>query len=165
MAKTSGGTRVVYSNVRQEARKKIAKVIEDINSKGFSMEKPFKIGEVEKRLKDFANENGVALGSREMYMTTAQIAHSVRDTKKEKGLAVSEDDLKNFPIKMNSMDLYHDKETNNFTYSDGKNKYILNPNYEIKLENGKSKVVNYITASKMVDDTEFSMRKYTKIPK
>lgn len=61
------------------------------------------------------------------------------------------------------MDLYYDSRTGNFTYTDGNTKYILHPNYDIKMSGGKRKLVNFITASKVIDKYEFRMKEYKKI--
>lgn len=86
----------------------------------------------------------------------------MRDSKRAKGIAVSEKDLADFPKKRKKMDLYYDSIKRNFIYTDGKAKYVVHPNYRLTLPDGKSKVVNFITAS-VTDGKEFNQRNYTKI--
>lgn len=138
-------------------------VLSDIRRQGFSRITPFKIGSVEKRMSDFAKSNGIELGSRDVYMSSSAIAHATRDSKRAKGLSVSDEDLTAFPGRRRKMDLYHDTRTGNFTYTDGKTKYVVHPNYEIKMPGGKRKLVNFITASKVIDKYEFRMEEYKKI--
>ena len=44
-----------------------------------------------------------------------------------------------------------------------KNKFVLETNVRIKLDNGKKEVVTLVTASKLRGVDEFETRKYTKI--
>lgn len=97
-------------------------------------------------------------------MTAKQVIHSQRDVKQQAGIAVDPDKLIRFPIDRFGMKLYFANEEKNYVYFDGSNKYVVQPNYTIKLENGKTKTVNFITASK-VDGTEFGMQKYEEIKK
>ena len=50
-----------------------------------------------------------------------------------------------------------------FIYTNGVSKFIVHPNYEIKISRGKVKVVNFITATKIKDPAEFTLPKYIKI--
>ena len=59
------------------------------------------------------------------------------------------------------MDLYFDGEC--FIYTNGLSKFIIHPNYEIKISRDKYKVVNFITATKVKDPAEFTIKKYKKI--
>lgn len=61
------------------------------------------------------------------------------------------------------MSIYFDKETHRYTYTDYKNKYILEPNQKIKLANGRVYAVTLVTATKMRNTNEFRMKKYKKI--
>lgn len=138
-------------------------VLSDIRRQGFSRITPFKIGSVEKRMSDFAKSNGIDLGSRDVYMSSSAIAHATRDSKRAKGLSVPDEDLTAFPSRRKKMDLYYDTRTGNFTYTNGKSKYVVHPNYEIKIPGGRRKLVNFITASRIESKQEFIMSKYTKI--
>lgn len=163
MAKTSGGVRgKARVSVMQQAKAKISQVLYDIRTQGFSKISPFKIGGVEKRMAEYAKRNGIELGSKDVYMSPSAIAHATRESKQAKGIAVSSNDLVSFPANRKKMSLYYDSTTRNFTYTNGKTKYIVHPNYRLTLPNGKEKVVNFITASK-TDGNEFNQRNYTKI--
>ena len=70
-------------------------------------------------------------------------------------------ELINFPTARFKMELYYDKEC--FIYTNGISKFIVHPNYEIKISRGKVKVVNFITATKIKDPAEFTLPKYIKI--
>lgn len=93
-------------------------------------------------------------------MSAHSISHALRDSKKSKGIAVNDTDLISFPEKRHSLDLYYDGEA--FVYTDYKTKYIVKPNYKIKLSSGKEKVVAMITAGK-TNGIEFQLKKYIKI--
>ena len=51
----------------------------------------------------------------------------------------------------------------NKCHIDMKNKFVLETNVRIKLDNGKKEVVTLVTASKLRGVDEFETRKYTKI--
>ncbi len=139
----------------------IAIVLSDIRIKGFSTQLPFEIGKVEERMLLFAKRNGIVLGCNSIYMTAKQIKHSMRPSKYQKDLAVDEAELISFPKKRFSMDLYYDGEC--FVYTNGRSKFIVHPNYEIKISRDKFKVINFITATKIRDKKEFNGKKYVKI--
>lgn len=165
MAKTSGGLRGGNSGVTPaEASAKISQVIGEIQSKGYSSEQPFSIGKVDSEMKDYAKNNGIKLASDNIYMSAAQIGHTLRNSKVESGIAISALHLEEFPLRRSSMELYHDKTNENFVYFDRerKEKFVIHPNYSMKISKRKTSKVNYITASK-TDAREFNMRKYTKI--
>lgn len=165
MAKTSGGVRGGSSGVSPtEASAKISQVIADIQSKGYSSEQPFSIGKVDSEMKEYAKNNGITLASDDIYMSASQIGHTLRDSKVESRKAISVSHLEEFPMRRSSMELYHDKSNGNFIYFDRerKEKFVIHPNYSMKISKKKTKKVNYITASK-TDVREFKMTKYDKI--
>ena len=59
------------------------------------------------------------------------------------------------------MDLYYDGEC--FIYTNGRSKFVIHPNYKMKICRDYVQVVNYITATKAKDPAEFTLLKYIKI--
>lgn len=59
------------------------------------------------------------------------------------------------------MDLFYDGKA--FVYTDYKAKFVIHPNYEIKLPDGRKRKVNFITATKVTDVREFRLPKYKKV--
>ena len=139
----------------------IAIVLNDIRIKGFSMQQPFEIGAVEKRMNVFAETHGITLGSNSLYMSAKQLQHSMRQSKSEKDLVVDDSELIRFPFSRFSMDLYYDGKC--FIYTDGRSKFVIHPNYEMKINRDLFKIVNFITATKVKDPAEFTLKKYVKI--
>ena len=139
----------------------IATVLTDIQQKGYSSIQPFDIGEVEERMMLFAQENGVMLGSDRLYMSAKQLQHCMRASKLSKGLVVSPNELILFPANRFQMELYYDGEC--FIYTDGQSKFIVHPNYKIKVSRDIVKLVNFITATRIKDPAEFTLPKYIKI--
>ena len=139
----------------------IAIVLTDIRVKGYSTQQPFIIGEVEERMTCFAQENDITLGCGHLYMSAKQLQHSMRLSKSQKDLVVEESELIAFPMSRYTMDLYYDGEC--FIYTNGRSKFIVHPNYEIKVSRDKYKVVNFITATKAKDKKEFNGKRYIKI--
>lgn len=164
MAKTAGGVRQTNpKSIVERAKKKILSVLSDIKRQGFSRISPFKIGGVEKRMSDFAKRHGIELGSTEVYMSSSAIAHARRDSKRAKGLCVSDKDLASFPSKRKKMDLYYDTDLGTFVYVGGGNKYAIHPNYEIKINGEKKKIVNFVTAQKLSNKETFNGKRYKRI--
>jgi hypothetical protein len=139
----------------------IAAVLSDIHQKGYSSAQPFSIGKVEQRMLLFAQANAVILASDELYMSAKQLQHCMRASKATKGLVVDDIDLINFPNTRFQMDLYYDGEC--FIYTDGLSKFIVHPNYQMKVSRETAKLVNFITATRRTDKKEFNGKRYIKI--
>ena len=139
----------------------IATILNDIRQKGFSSVMPFSIGSVEIRMSQFADANGIELASDELYMSAKQLQHSMRASKNAKGLVVDASELIAFPQSRFSMDLYYDGEC--FIYTDEQSKFIIHPNYKMKINKDQVKLVNFITATRRTDKKEFNGKRYVKI--
>ena len=139
----------------------IRAVLVDIQQKGFSAIQPFSIGDVEQRMKSFASINNIVLASDQLYMSAKQLQHCMRASKDAKGLVVSQDELVRFPKTRFKMDLYYDGEC--FIYTDGVSKFIVHPNYKMKVNRDQIKLVNFITATRRTDKKEFNGKRYIKI--
>ena len=139
----------------------IAAVLSDIHQKGYSSVQPFIIGKVEQRMLLFAQANAVTLASDELYMSAKQLQHCMRASKNAKGLVVADIDLICFPQNRFQMDLYYDGEC--FIYTDGLSKFIIHPNYKMKVNREEVKLVNFITATRRTDKKEFNVKRYIKI--
>ena len=139
----------------------IRDVLADIRQKGYSSVRPFSIGKVEQRMLHFALSNNVTLGSDDLFMSAKQLQHCMRASKEAKGLVVAEADLIGFPQNHYSMDLYFDGDC--FIYTDGQSKFIVHPNYKMKISREIVKQVNFITATRIKDPMEFTLPKYQKI--
>lgn len=149
-------------NSSHTAADKIAQVLHDIENIGYSKVDYFSIGNIEGDMKRYADAHNITLGTG-IYMSARQIAHSIRESKREKGLVISNEELKAFPRARGKMHLYYDKNDNAFIYTDGKAKYCVRPGYQIKLNRNKIKVVNYISAERIKNMDEFNLTKYEKI--
>ena len=139
----------------------IAAVLKDIHQKGYSSVQPFSIGKVEHRMLVFAQSNAITLASDDLYMSAKQLQHCMRASKNAKGLVVADADLIVFPQNRFHMDLYYDGEC--FIYTDGQSKFIIHPNYQMKISREVVAKVNFITATKVKDPAEFTLPKYQKI--
>ena len=139
----------------------IAAILCDIRQKGYSSVQPFSIGKVEERMALFAQVNAITLASDELYMSAKQLQHCMRASKATKGLVVTDADLIGFPQNRFQMDLYYDGEC--FIYTDGQSKFIIHPNYKMKVNREEVKLVNFITATRRTDKKEFNGKRYIKI--
>ena len=139
----------------------IEAVLNDIHKKGYSSTQPFSIGKVEQRMIQFAQSNSVTLASDELYMSVKQLQHCIRASKEAKGLVVDDSELIGFPQNRFQMDLYYDGEC--FIYTNGISKFIVHPNYKMKISRELVANVNFITATRIKDPAEFTLPKYQKI--
>ena len=139
----------------------IALVLSDIREKGCSSVQPFSIGKVEERMMQFAQKNNVVLACDDLYMSAKQLQHSMCASKIAKGLVVADADLINLPKTRFQMDIYYDGEC--FIYTDGQSKFIVHPNYQMKVSREVVRLVNFITATRVKDPAEFTLPKYHKI--
>ncbi|MCM1333029.1 MAG: hypothetical protein NC248_10525 [Bacteroides sp.] len=162
MAKSAGGVRGSGGSPGTSAHDKIMSVIEDIQKNGFSKQSPFTVGKVETALKEYAAQHGIEIGNGQLYMSPKQIAHTLRDLHADKGIDISPQQLASFPARRSNMNLYHDSNGDKFIYFDGSVKYVVHPNYNLKLPSGKQRVVNFITAYTS-NGSEFNQQNFTKI--
>ena len=139
----------------------ISKVLLDIRQKGYSLHQPFVVGKVEERMLQFAQINNISLGGDDLYMSAKLLQHCLRASKDAKGLTVDDSDLIGFPQNRFQMDLYYDGEC--FIYTDGFSKFIIHPNYKMKISREVVKRVNFITATRRTDKNEFNGKRYIKI--
>ncbi len=147
--------------VKRTVETLIASVLSDIRIKGYSSVQPFSIGKVEGRMMQFAQANSITLACDELYMSAKQLQHCMRASKATKGLVVTDDDLIGFPQNRFQMNLYYDGEC--FIYTDGLSKFIIHPNYKMKISRELVTQVNFITATRVKDPAEFTLPKYQKI--
>ena len=101
-------------------------------------------------------------GSDQLYMSSDSLGHGRRDSKVAKDIAVSRESLASFPRRRRGMRLYYNTEEKRFVYAEKGAKYVVDPNYKIKISRKKVMTVAFITAQK-VDGHEFKMRKYIRV--
>ena len=111
--------------------------------------------------KDCILYNAITLASDELYMSAKQLQHCMRASKASKGLVVADTDLIGFPKNRFQLDLYYDGEC--FICTDGQSKFIVHPNYKMKISRELVELVNFITATRVKDPAEFTLPKYRKI--
>jgi hypothetical protein len=150
-------------SVEQRAYVKLRASFAEFDQVGYITSPPILIGTVEDEIAAHARIIGRPLHSRSIYFRGDDLEHAKRDTKVTAGVSVSRNDFCNFPFTKSSMSVYFDIETRRYTYTDYKNKFVLEPNQKVKLANGRVYAVTLVTATKMRDSKEFNMRKYKKI--
>ncbi len=158
MAKGSGGTRTVGTRTTiAEAQREVLRVASIIEANGghSSREaqiKPLNIGELPKPMKDYAKRKGISLDSDRMYIDTKGIEHSIRESKVAKGLSVTKEEIADFVVNKRDMAQYYDPRKGDFIFATDKAKFVVTPNYKIKIDGKQEKVVNYITATRLNGD-------------
>lgn len=135
------------SDAEKNASEIIRKIFADIEKYGYSRQKPFIIGTVEDRMKKYAEENNIELGSFDVYMSSHSLSHSEREHKVSIGKAVPKEDIIAFPMTRHKMDMVYDGDA--FIFTDGKAKYVIHPNYAIRIDRKREKRVVFITATQI----------------
>lgn len=148
----------------QKASNTIQSVIQLLGGRDNVNPLSFRIGKIDREFREYATQNGIELAGNDLIMTRKQIAHTLRPSKKDKDKAISEQHLVEFPIRRKRMELYHDNSNKNFIYFDRarNEKFVVHPNYELKIGKQTSRAVNYITASK-TNPQEFTLKKFRRI--
>lgn len=149
MGRNSGGVRgsgTQGNSIEERAAVKIRGILADIETKGFSRQQPFSIGKVEQRMKDYAKEHNITLGSDDVYMSASSISHATRDFKKNIGKAVTNEELENFPTNRHNMEMKYLNGA--FIFSDQNAEYVVKPNYELKINRKNARHVVFITATR-----------------
>lgn len=161
--KSVGGMRAP-SSVAYHAKARIKAILSEIEKNGHSEASPFSIGKVDHEMKKYAQENGIQLGGDEIVMNVKQITHTLREVKVKNGKAIPGEHLAEFPIRRSRMELYHDSTNDNFIYFDRERseKFVVHPNYRMKVKGIYKKAVNYLTASR-TNAQEFTLSKLTRI--
>ena len=138
----------------------IAAVLCDLRQHGYSSVQPFCIGKVEERMMLLPKTMPLPLPATHS-ISAKQLQHCMRASKASKGLVVVDADLIAFPQQRFQMDLFYDGEC--FIYTDGVSKFIVHPNYKMKISREFVAHVNFITATKVKAPAEFTLPKYRKI--
>ena len=150
-------------SVEQRAYYAIGLAYNEFKEKGYITSYPILIGIIDDAIVLHSKKLGIIIQNKAIYFKNDALEHIWRDSKVNSGIAVSKEDVQNFPFDKSDMFIYYDSETKRYTYTDMINKFVLETNVKIKLDNGKKEVVILVTASKLRGVDEFEMRKYTKI--
>ena len=124
---------------------------------------PLNIGTAPQAIIDYAKRNKIALFSDEIYITTKGIEHAFRESKIAKGIAVSKDELLDFVKNRDSYAIYYDPGMGDFIFATTKAKFIVRPNYKLKINKTKIAVLNYITATRINTTPQNAFRYFIKI--
>lgn len=143
------------------AQRKIQRWIYELHTKGFIGGKNISIGRIEPRMRKYAEDNKIQLASGHLYMGPRSVAHALRVSKIAKEIAVPEMAIVAFAKSRRNMDLFWDGES--FIYTDYENKFIIHPNYSIKVYGHRERKVNFVTAGKVSEYDEFDNPKYKKV--
>lgn len=144
-----------------KASAKIKQMLIDRMQKGYSSTQPFSIGKVGKDVERFFAERGFEISTTDMYFGYSTITHSERLSKGYKRVSLT--DMITFPMKKRYMHKYYDNQEG-LIYTDYKNKFIVHPNREIKINRTKTKVAFLVTMGVVTDKSEFKNKgRYTKI--
>ena len=124
---------------------------------------PLYIGQTNEALNSFANRNGIILKSHEIYITTKGIEHSLRESKTAKGISVSQEEIADFIINKNNYTLYYDPVKGDFVFTTEKAKFVVRPNYKLRIDKRNKEVLNYITATRLKGNISDNFSSYIKI--
>lgn len=156
--------RSLNNSIARDASEKIKEVFTIMDNNERRSVEHFAVGIIEERVKRAAEQYGFELADTPLYMSQKSILHALRPTKKKSEKSVSRRDIKSFPKNRLKMDAYIDTQDISIVYVDGRNKYVVHPNYKIKTKDGRERVVNFITATRPRDiRSAMSHARYKKI--
>ncbi len=144
-------------------RQTIEVVYQDILKQGFTKHPAFHIGRVEPRMKFFSESKMIHLESCRIYMNNSSLSHARRNKKISLGLGVPIEEIAKFPTLRVKMDLYYDNKLNTFLYVSKTAKFVISPKGRIKLSDGRTHAVIFVTASALNPEEHFNGKQYTKI--
>ncbi len=124
---------------------------------------PLNIGRVPSAIIEYANKNKVDLDSNDIYITTKGIEHSLRESKVSKGIAVTVNELVDFVKNRNDYAIYYDPGMGDFIFATSKAKFIVRPNYKMKVNKEKVSTLNYISATRIIGRLSDNVGGYIKI--
>lgn len=124
---------------------------------------PLNIGSVSSVITDYAEKNQIDLDSHDLYITTKGIEHTLRESKELKGIAVTVDELVDFVKNRNDYAIYYDPAMGDFIFATSKAKFIVRPNFKMKINKEKKSVFNYISATRISNSPEDAFRYFIKI--
>lgn len=152
----------IYGVSLNHTQRKIERMLHEYRLRGFIGGKNFSAGRNESRMTEYAKANGIHLASKHLYMGPKSISHAMRASKERKRLTVADRALVDFVRSRSKMDLFWDGES--FVYTDYSNKFIIHPDYEIKLDRRKARKVCFITAGVVEHPNEFTrVGRYIKV--
>lgn len=123
---------------------------------------PLNIGSVSSSITDYAEKNQIDLDSHDIYVTTKSIEHTFRESKVSKGIAVTVDELVDFVKNRNNYAIYYDPAMGDFIFATSKAKFIVRPNYKLKINKEKKSVFNYISATRIIGNLSDNVGGYIK---
>lgn len=124
---------------------------------------PLNIGTISSDITDYAEKNQIDLDSHDLYITTKGIEHTLRESKELKGIAVTVDELVDFVKNRNDYAIYYDPAMGDFIFATSKAKFIVRPNFKMKINKEKKSVFNYISATRISNSPEDAFRYFIKI--
>lgn len=146
---------------QRRAQDKMREVMLNFRNNPFYHVAPFPIAKLGNDVVEFAKRNGITLADTDIIATSKFISHSQRTSKGD--LRVSDAAYIGFPITSQKMEVYRDNRKS-LIFTDRINKFIIHPNYLLKLRNNKVRAVNLITAGKVNVPEEFDdVKHYTRI--
>lgn len=124
---------------------------------------PLNIGRVPSAAIEYANKNKINLDSHDIYITTKGIEHTLRESKVSKGIAVTADELADFVKNRDDYAIYYDPAMGDFIFALSKAKFIVRPNYKMKVKKEKISAFGYITATRINNGPEDAFRYFINI--
>lgn len=160
--------RARQTNKIEATAKRVEEVANIIINNGYHSSReaqmpPLDIGSVSSAIIDYADRNHIDLESHDLYITTKAIEHTLREGKVAKGIAVEVAELVDFVKNRDDYAVYYDPAMGDFIYATSKAKFIVRPNYKMKINKEKKSVFNYISATRISNSPEDAFRYFVKI--
>lgn len=167
-----GGSGIENNNNQTDAidayAKQVKEVANIIINNGYHSSReaqmpPLNIGRVPSAAIEYADKNKANLDSHDIYITTKGIEHTLRESKVSKGIAISVDELVDFVKNRHDYAIYYDPAMGDFIFATSKSKFIVRPNFKMKINKEKKSVFNYITATRIIGKLSDNIGGYIKI--
>ena len=144
---------------RQNANRRIAKIISDIQATGHPMDgRPFKVGHLPTAIVSTLKKvSKIVVKNPDVYMSSGSMTHHQTGTKQNRGKVVPITDFAKFASRIGKMDIYENR--GGIIFTDYKNKFIVEVNRSIKIDRKSTIVCCHISSSKVIDKKEFSRYK------
>lgn len=152
------------NKTKLELRESIKKLIDNLKT-NYPNGTVIKIGRLPDEAIAFINNQKIKLNTEAIFISDHQIRHALRDSKKKKGKSVTEDDLANLPLLLETCDVYWDSLFNNIMlieHNKGLNKYIIQLNYTLKIA-GRKEIVNSFLTAGVINETVLKMKNMKRI--
>ena len=143
--------------------KKIATIVDDVTTNGFSKQPPAIVGDIAPKIQEFLDKRDMKIECEDIILTQERVAHALRNFKTDKGTALTKTEMTNICNYLRDADVYFDPTHGNLLYVVEKGgkllKFAVQVNYKLK----KVGKVNAVVTAGVIKPEDLKGARYTKI--